>query len=292
MTAESRAASLICWTEKVAVEPLSGGLTNRNFLVHHKGERYVVRIGDDNPVHLILRWHELAAAEAAYRSGIAPEIIHAEPGALVMRHIDGQTLTPIEVAEPGRLAGLVEVVRHCHVKVPDYFRGPALAFWPFHVARHYGRLIAEGGGDWVEKVPELLGLTARLEKGLGPVELVFGHNDLLAANFIDDGKRLWLIDYDYAGLNSPLFDLANLASNNGFSEEAEREMLGLYYGREADRRMLKSYAAMKAASLLRETMWSMVSETHSTIDFDYRGYTLDYRGRLDAAVAAFENIAH
>jgi hypothetical protein len=63
MTAESRAASLTCWTEKVAVEPLSGGLTNRNFLVRHKGERYVVRIGDDNPVHLILRWHELAAAE-------------------------------------------------------------------------------------------------------------------------------------------------------------------------------------------------------------------------------------
>ena len=131
-------------------------------------------------------------------------------------------------------------------------------------------------------------MTTQLEKGLGPVELVFGHNDLLAANFIDDGKRLWLIDYDYAGLNSPLFDLANLASNNGFSEEAEREMLGLYYGREADTRMLKSYAAMKAASLLRETMWSMVSETHSTIEFDYRGYTLDYRGRLDAAVAAFD----
>ena len=288
MTAESRAASLTCWTEKVAVEPLSGGLTNRNFLVRHKGERYVVRIGDDNPVHLILRWHELAAAEAAYRAGIAPEIIHAEPGALVMRHIDGRTLTPIEVAEPRRLEGLAEVVRHCHVKVPDYFRGPALAFLPVHVARHYGRLVAEGGGDWVEKGPELLSLTARLEKGLGPVELVFGHNDLLAANFIDDGKRLWLIDYDYAGLNSPLFDLANLASNNGFSEEAEREMLGLYYGREADRRMLKSYAAMKAASLLREMMWSMVSETHSTIDFDYRAYTLDYRGRLDEAVAAFD----
>ena len=69
-------------------------------------------------------------------------------------------------------------------------------------------------------------------------------------------------------------------------------MLGLYYGREADKRMLKSYAAMKAASLLREMMWSMVSETHSTIDFDYRAYTLDYRGRLDEAVAAFENIAH
>lgn len=292
MTAESRAASLTCWTEKVAVKPLSGGLTNRNFLVRHRGERYVVRIGDDNPVHLILRWHERAAAEAAYRAGIAPEIIHAEPGALVMRHLDGRTLTPNEVAEPGRLAGLVDVIRRCHVKVPEYFTGPALAFWPFHVARHYGRLIAEGGGDWAEAMPELLGLAARLEQGLGPVDLVFGHNDLLAANFIDDGKRLWLIDYDYAGLNSPLFDLANLASNNGFSEEAEREMLGLYYGREADTRTLKSYAAMKAASLLRETMWSMVSETHSTIDFDYRAYTLEYRGRLDAAVAAFENIAH
>ncbi len=287
---EERVRRLACFSGDVAVEPLAGGLTNRNFLVHAKGEKFVVRIGDDHPVHLILRWHELAAAKAAHVAGIAPEIIHAEAGALVMRHVAGRTLTPQDVADPRRLPALIALLKRCHIEARHHFVGPVMAFWPFHVARHYARLIKEAKGEWMAEMPALLALADRLEAGLGPVSLVFGHNDLLAANIIDDGARLWLIDYDYAGLNSPLFDLANLASNNGFSDEAEREMLALYFGRTPDAATLRSYAAMRAASLLRETMWSMVSETHSTLDFDYRAYTLDYRARLDEAVAVFDGL--
>ena len=104
-------------------------------------------------------------------------------------------------------------------------------------------------------------------------DLVYGHNDLLAANFIDDGERLWLIDWDYAGFNSPLFDLGGLASNNELSQEQEHWMLKSYFGNETGKIDFRRYEAMKCASLLREAMWSMVQEIHSTLDFDFVYYT-------------------
>ena len=83
--------------------------------------------------------------------------------------------------------------------------------------------------------PDLLARAARLEAAVGPIEVVFGHNDLLAANFIDDGQRLWLVDWEYAGFNSPLFDLGGLASNSELSpEQAEQALEPLF--RQARRR--------------------------------------------------------
>jgi thiamine kinase-like enzyme len=117
---------------------------------------------------------------------------------------------------------------------------------------------------------------------------VFGHNDLLAANFIDDGARLWLIDWDYAGFNSPLFDLANLASNNAFTSELDERLLGAYFGAAVDAACRRGFAAMKCASLLREALWGCVSLAHSRIDFDYAGYARDYLQRFDHAWQGFE----
>ena len=118
-----------------------------------------------------------------------------------------------------------------------------------------------------------LDINEHLEKTVGEIELKFGHNDLLAGNFIDDGHKLWLIDWDYAGFNSPLFDLANLASNNEYSQKLERSLLEMYYKKDISQSLWKKYLAMKCASLLRESLWSMVSEVYSTIDFDYLKYT-------------------
>ena len=108
---------------------------------------------------------------------------------------------------------------------------------------------------------------------MGQIDLVFGHNDLLPANFIHDGARMWLIDWDYAGFNSPLFDLGGLAANNGLSERQEARMLSSYFDRAPDAELWRKYKAMKAAAALRETLWSMVSEIYSEIDFDYAAYT-------------------
>ena len=142
----------------------------------------------------------------------------------------------------------------------------------------------------VPELPRLLGVGADLEAIVGPVDVVFGHNDLLPANFIDDGKRLWLIDWDYAGFNSPLFDLGNLCSNNDVAEPDEKWLLGAYFERPLTADLWHRYQAMKCASLLREAMWSMVAEHHSTLDFDYVAYTNDYLARFERAYQSLRQL--
>ena len=210
-----RIRALPLWSATVGIEPLSGGITNRNFLVAdpRKG-RFVVRFGHDIPLHGVMRFNELAAARAAHAAGLSPEVVHAEPGILVTRCIAGTTLSPAAVRGPERLGRIVDLIRRCHRDVAGHLRGPVLAFWVFHVVRSYIGTLRDDGSRIAALLPGLARLCDDLERAVGAVEIVFAHNDLLAANLIDDGERLWLIDWDYAGFNAPLFDLANLSSNN------------------------------------------------------------------------------
>ena len=285
---KERAARLPCWKGEVSPEALGGGITNFNFRVEDAGEPYVVRIGEDIPVHGVYRRYEAAAARAAHAAGISPEIVYAEAGALVMRWVDGRTLAPEDVRDPLRLERVLEVVGRCHREIPVHFRGATPIFWVFQVVRGYARTLSRGKSRMAGRLDALLERSAHLESGVGPVEIVFGHNDLLAANFIDDGDRIWLIDWEYAGFNSPLFDLGGLASNNELEAEAEGWLLERYYGRAPGAARLASYAAMKCASLLREAMWSMVSELYSEIDFDYAAYTEENLERFERAWEALE----
>jgi thiamine kinase-like enzyme len=273
----------------VAAEPLGGGITNTNFIVHDSGRDFVARIGDDSPVHGIARANELAAERAAHAAGIAPEIVYWEPGALVMRRIDGRTLAPEDVREPRMFARIIDVIRTCHREVPTHFRGATPMFWVFQVLRDYAHTLRERNSHRTSALPHWLGIAAELERVVGPTRIVFGHNDLLAANFIDDGGRLWLIDWEYAGFNSPLFDLGGLASNNGLSPAQEESLLEQYFEEPITDALRRRYAAMRCASLLREAMWSMVSEIQSTLDFDYGAYTDENLRRFEGSWAEFQN---
>lgn len=282
-----KVSRLTCWKGPVEPQPLTGGITNRNFLVEDGGERYFVRVGDDIPVHGVMRFNERAASRAAAAAGVSPEVVHDEPSILVLRYIDGETLDEARVREPGTLSRIVPLIKRCHYEVPKYLRGPSLVFWVFQVIRDYAATLRAGNSRMSETLPRLERISAVLEREVGSIRLVFGHNDLLAANFIDDGRRLWLVDWDYAGFNSPLFDLGGLASNNQLDAEQEQWLLEEYFDAPPNALLLRRYQAMKCASLLRESMWSMVSEIHSTLDFDYAGYTQENLARFEAAWEAF-----
>ena len=278
--------TLPLWTGPVEITPLSGGITNRNYLVAERGRRLVVRLGQDIPVHGILRFNEHAASRAAAAAGVSPEVVHAAPGVLVVRYVEGRTLAPADVrADRDRCVALVQ---RAHRDVGRHLRGPALSFNVFHILRDYGRTLAEGGSRMTARLPELLQAAETLEEAAGPLALVFAHNDLLAGNFIDDGQRLWLIDWDYAGFNTPLFDLGGLSANNGFDEDADTAMLDAYFERPASDELRLRYRAMRCAALLREAMWSMVSEIKSDIEFDYVTYTAENLARFEAAWRSFE----
>lgn len=284
---ENKISRLECWHSAVEIEPLNGGMTNLNFKVTDGSQQYVVRLGEDDPIHLISRNNEAECCRAAFQIGVSPELIYNEPGLLVVRFIEGKVFAEADIRDNDNLRRIVGLLRRFHHGVPQYFRQIPVMFWVFQVLRHYQHLLKEGNSRHRDRLPELSDIAATLEKLVGEINIVFGHNDLLAANFIDDGEKIWLIDFDYAGFNSPLFDLSNLASNNELTIDQEIMMVEEYLGCSKDRKQWRSYYAMKCASLLRETLWSMVSEIHSPLDIDFRAYTTKNLERFEQAFEEF-----
>lgn len=281
--------ALPCFSGIARIAALDGGMTNRNYRVDDGRGRYVVRLGQDVPEHGILRWHELAAARAAWAIGLSPEVVFAAPGVLVSRFVDGRTLQPQDLRDAARLDAVVDLLHRCHRDMPARMRGPVLMFWVFQVIRDYlARLQAEPGGLLQDRLADIAAMTPVLEAAVGPVQIVFGHNDMLAGNLIDDGDRLWLIDWDYAGFNSPLFDLANLSCNNGLDTALDHALLTRYFGCAPDAARNRAFLAMRCASAVRETLWAMVSQQVSTIDFDYAAYARNWGTRLDQTWQTFQ----
>jgi len=285
-----RVESLTFWQHPIRSLPLEGGITNRNFRVEHGNEVFFVRLGEDIPEHGIFRFNELAASRAAFACGISPEVVHAQTGCLILQFIEGKTLEAEDLRNFTTMEKVVTLLNSCHREMPLHLPGSTMGFWVFQVVRGYANTLRTNKSRMIPELQRYLKINSELEKSVGKIELCFGHNDLLATNFIDDGQRLWLIDWDYAGFNSPLFDLANLSSNNEYPEILERKLLETYFKKVVSANLWKSYFSMKCASLLRESMWSMVSEIHSTLDFDYVQYTREYLERFENTFAQYEKL--
>jgi thiamine kinase-like enzyme len=257
---------------------LKGGLTNISFVATDRGDKFVVRCGEDIPVHHVFRDRERSASLAAFEAGLSPELVHAEAGIMVLRFIEGRTLGEADLA--ANLARIVSLLRRCHQTVGSRLRGPANAFWVFHVIRDYVTLL--------DAEPRYLAVADRLEQAQVSLPLVFGHHDLLPGNFIDDGSRLWLIDWEYGGFGTPMFDLANLSSNGNFNDADDGALIEAYFDREPDEPLHRAFAAMKVASALREALWAMVSDVHlKTPGVDYQAHARAYIARFEAALAVF-----
>ncbi|TIU08564.1 MAG: choline kinase, partial [Mesorhizobium sp.] len=237
----------------------------------------------DFPFHHVFREREVMTARAAHAAGFAPAVHYAEPGILVTQFLGARTFLAEDVrADLGRVAALL---RRFHREMPNHVSGAGFMFWVFHVIRDYARTLEEGGSRKKDELPRYLALADELERAQKLLPIVFGHNDLLPANILDDGKRLWLIDFEYAGFNTAMFDLAGAASNAGMSDEESFAFLTAYFMKEPDSEIRRSHAAMQCASLLREAMWSMVSEIYlDAPGIDYVAYTEENLVRLDAAL--------
>jgi thiamine kinase-like enzyme len=278
---EELVRALPIWEGRIEMRPLLGGMTNRNYLVRDARKNAVVRIGGDIPMHGIMRFNELAASCAAAMAGLSPRVLFAKTGVLVLEHIAGRSFSASDVRT--EFERCVTLVKRAHRDLHLYLRGPTLAFNVFHILRDYAHTLREGDCRLMSELPRFLAATDVLEKAVGSVQLIFGHNDLLAANFIDDGNRLWLIDWEYAGWNTPLFDLAGLSSNNDFSLAETETLLESYFETPANDQIRYRFDAIVCASLLREALWSMVCEIHSDIEFDFVAYTNENLQRFENA---------
>jgi thiamine kinase-like enzyme len=275
-----RLSRLPIWRRPVTLRPLQGGLTNLSFVADDGAEKFVVRCGDDIPVHHVFRDRERAASVAAHAAGLSPELIHVEPGIMVMRFVEGRTFTEADLR--ANIARLVPLLKSCHREVGARFAGPPSFFWVFHVIRDYARTIEAAGSPFASGLPRYLEAARELEAAQVPMPIVFGHHDLLPGNVIDDGRRLWLIDWEYGGFGTPMFDLANLSSNGAFSTGDDDALLDAYFGARISVDLHRSFLAMKAASTLREAMWAMVSDIHLRVPgIDYRAHAARYLRRFE-----------
>ncbi len=254
------------------------------------GDAYVARLCDELPLLGISRRNEVACQQAAAARGLAPEMVHHEPGLLVSRFVEGRTLAAADVREPALIARLAALLQRLH-RSWDAPTGEVLYFCPFQVVRDYAQTAARLGAELPGDVDDLLEDARSLSRRIAPFRPVLCHNDLLPANLIDDGKRLWLVDWEYAGIGHPLFDLANLAANAALDDEPESALLAAYRG-QAEPRDLAELRTFRAVSLLREALWATIQTVDSDIDFDYRRYADEHlrayresRARLDGTPA-------
>ena len=263
------------------IKELTGGITNRNFKITVDGESFVLRLGGNETTYLgIDRKNEYECSLLASRAGIAPEpTAFLEPeGYILARFISGKGISAEEIGQEENITRVVASLKGYHAL--GYFPG---FFSPFRVAEDYTKIARRFNVrlpdkiDWyLEKSREIE--TAMYRKTLHPCPC---HNDLLNGNFIDDGTRIRILDWEYAGMGDLFFDLGNFAVQHDFNDEQDEILLRAYFGSPSNSQRAHQ-KLMKIMSDLREAMWAQVQRGVSKLDFDYEGYGQKYFDRFEA----------
>jgi len=281
-SADVAAAVERLWPDRGAhAVPLSGGITNHNFKVEVNGETFVLRMGGAQTGLLgIDRRVEHEASLRAAEVGLGPEVAGflEEEGWLVTRFIDGRPIPPDEMRLPAAIRRVAAALRRFHDAEPI-----AGSFDAHIVVEEYCRE-AEAHGV---AIPDAYGaahaMSERIRRVRGPQQAVPCHNDLLNANFLDDGA-IRIVDWEYAGMGDRFFDLANLSVNHEFGAAEDEVLLDAYFD-DASQEHLASLAMMKFMSDFREAMWGVLQSGISELDFDFNGYAAKHFARLKYAPA-------
>jgi len=266
------------WASHVrTVEVLGGGITNRNFRVLVGDGAFVVRLPAKTGALLgIDRGIEHEASRLAAVAGVGPEVVaFIEPeGALVTRFISGQPVTDAAVREPVMLQRIAHSLRRIHQSgtVPA-------SFSPFRVVEAYALTATRHGGRLPAAHERAQPIAVSIERAIRPEPPVLCHNDLLNANFIDDGATIRIVDWEYAGMGDRFFDFGNFAVNHQLSEDDERRLLAAYFGRVTAGQHAR-LRLMRLMSDFREAMWGVVQVTISELDFDFDAYATKHFDRM------------
>ncbi len=277
--------------------PLEGGITNRNFRARLGGRDYVIRVpGKETSLLGIDRLAEMRANELAARIGIAPPVAARleDPPCLVTGFVEAREMSSEELRAPEKITAVAEALRAFH----DCGESVPTEFDSFRLVETYAETAAERGAEVPASFTESCAAAARIEEALGGPEHepVPCHNDLLAANFLDDGERIRIVDWEYAGMGDRYFDLGNFSVNNGLDDEQQNLLLSAYFGERPPASRLAAEhpsAAGRLAALrlmmfmsdFREAMWGVVQGAVSELDFDFSDYAEKHFSRLRDAAA-------
>lgn len=279
--AEAAAARVALWQgRRVAISPLSGGLTNENYLVDAGGERYVMRLpGQSTDMLAIDRANEVYNTKAAATTGIGPRVLEHLPGldVMVLEFIPGTTMSAGALQSPEMPARMARSFRRLH-SAPRFLHD----FDMFRLIERYLRIVDQHGVGIPADYRDWLPTVAEIERAVSVARLAPApcHNDLLCENFIDDGEALRIVDYELSGNNDPCFDLGNTAQEAGFDPTLRAALCEAYFGG-PDRRQLARMNLFALMSDVGWTLWGAIQARISAVDYDFQGY---YSGRWERAI--------
>ena len=264
------------------VSPIAAGLTNQNFRVEVDGTPYFVRLpGASTDLLAVDRANELHNTRAAAEAGVGPKVVahDAATGAFALGWIDGRTMSNEAFAERGTPARIAEALRRLHAgpRFRDDFNMFRLTEYYLSVVDARSIRIPDGYRDELPKV-------AFIEAALAahPLPTVPCHNDLLAENYLDDGRRLWIVDYEYSGNNDPTFELGNTAQELGFDAARQEELCAAYFG-DVTPALLARMRLEMIMSDVGWTLWAAIQAAISSIDYDFWGWAEERWGRASTA---------
>ena len=264
---------------------LSGGLTNQNFLVEADGARYVVRIpGPSTDLLAVDRANERHNAQAAATTGVAPLVLEVIPDldVMVIDFVEGRTMSGDSLRTEEQARRIAASLVRLHA-APRF----QMDFDMFRIAEGYLRVCDERGIRIPDTYRDRADHVARMERALAidPVASVPCHNDLLAENYIDDGRQLWIIDFEYSGNNDPCFELGDTAQECGFDGDLREELCRAYFGEVTSRLR----ARMELHAIMADvgwTLWAAIQAEISDIDFDFWGWATERWDRAERTFAA------
>jgi thiamine kinase-like enzyme len=263
-----------------AAVPLDGGITNRNFRVHLGERDYVVRLnGVDTALLGISRHAERMAGATAARLGIAPALAAVDDEGLVTAYVDGCAIDEERLRrEPAPVARALRAFHDSGVQLP-------VRFWVPQLLDDYAAIVADRGVELPPEYDQVRRLARRIGQALPLHEPVPCHDDLLAGNLLQGPDGVLLVDWEYAGMGHRLFDLGNLAVNNGFDDAAEERLLTAYHGNAPTAGALAGLKLMRIMSDAREAAWGVIQGAISGLEFDFAGYAQSHFDRLGVAMA-------
>ena len=267
------------WQGKnISVQQISGGLTNTNFKVEVDGMPYFVRVpGESTELLAVDRNNEYQNSKAAAEANVGPKVLYHLPeyNVMVLEFLTGITMSKESLNAPGMPMRMAKVIKKLHAG-PRFFSD----FNMFRLTEYYLQICAERDIPIPDGYRERMPTVARIEQAMNvnPLATVPCNNDLLAENYIDDGKHLWLIDYEYSGNNDPTFELGNTCQEMQFDEVRIREVCAAYFGTDSPAMI----ARMKLNMIMSDVgwgLWAAIQANISKIEFDFWGWAIERWGR-------------
>ena len=279
--------TLSIWKKNISIEVLEGGWTNDTYLVTDDNKKYVAKIGGDKRDFGIIRSNEIQAHRAAYQADISPKLLYYKKEISIYEYIECKNLTLQDISKEKNLLKLVNIIKIIHNEVFNYLKNINSFLNIFQIIDHKFHVLKKYNSPYSDKLNDLIKDYKLFQSETNSHKIVFTHNDFYYKNILYDGKKFWIIDWEYSGLNPNILDLANLSRNLGLNDNQDNFILEEYFRSQITSKLKNSFQAIKLISILNEVIWWMIAEIKSKKNIDCKSITEEKLKRYKMAKQNF-----